>query len=159
MARFGGAAPKAPASEVVKLMEEAGLESRLDEDDAGRWGGQRSGQRSTDGVVLRVSGLPSELAKVVTTSQAVGASLVGRAGLGLSWMTLRDGDAGEVVSSIEEVRRRLDPFACVVLDAPTEVREKVEVWGEDPAIPLMRRIKARFDPHGMCNPGMFAGGI
>ncbi|MDQ3575563.1 MAG: FAD-binding oxidoreductase, partial [Actinomycetota bacterium] len=76
-----------------------------------------------------------------------------------SWITLGRGDAGELVASIEEVRRRLDPFACVVLDAPAEVREKVDVWGEVEAVPLMRRVKARFDPHGVCNPGIFVGGI
>ena len=39
------------------------------------------------------------------------------------------------------------------------VREKVEVWGEGHAISLMRRVKDRFDPHGVCNPGIFVGGI
>jgi len=27
------------------------------------------------------------------------------------------------------------------------------------ALPLMRRVKARFDPAGACNPGVFVGGI
>jgi glycolate oxidase FAD binding subunit len=62
------------------------------------------------------------------------------------------------VASIEDLRRRLQPFPCVVLDAPSDVREKVDVWGED-ALPLMRRVKARFDPHNVCNPGIFVGGM
>ncbi len=159
MARFGGVAAEAPAKEVLELMEKAGLEARLEEDDGERWQRQRSRQRSADGAVLRVSGLVSELPKVLKTTRDVGTSLVGRAGLGLSWMTLADGDTGDLVSSVEEVRRRLHPFACVVLDAPAEVREKAEVWGEAEATPLMQRIKARFDPHGVCNPGIFIGGI
>ncbi|MDP8992246.1 MAG: FAD-binding oxidoreductase [Actinomycetota bacterium] len=167
MARFGGAAPEAGAREVQKLMEQAGLETRLDEDDDDSWERQRRRQRSTEGAVVRVSGLASELAEVLRSAEAVGASMVGRAGLGLSWMTLGEadgegegsGDVDELVSDFEEVSRRLDPFDCVVLDAPAEVREKVEVWGENEAVPLMRRIKARFDPHGVCNPGIFIGGI
>jgi FAD/FMN-containing dehydrogenase len=49
----------------------------------------------------------------------------------------------------------------VVLDAPAEVRAELDVWGVDdsPALALMRRVKARFDPAGACNPGVMAGGI
>ncbi len=159
MARFVGAAPEAGAREVVKLMERAGLEARLAADDDDRWDRQRERQRSADGAVVRVSGLASELPRVLRSAREVGASLVGRAGMGLSWMTLGQAEASELDSSIEEVRRRLHPFPCVVLDAPAEVREKVEVWGDDGAVPLMRRVKARFDGPGVCNPGIFVGGI
>ena len=159
MARFVGAAPEAGAREVVKLMEGAGLDARLAADDDDRWDRQRARQRSADGAVVRVSGLASELPKVLRSAREVGASLVGRAGLGLSWVTLGDGDVPELVSNIEGLRRRLHPFPCVVLDAPAEVREKVEVWGDDAAVPLMRRVKARFDGPGVCNPGIFVGGI
>jgi glycolate dehydrogenase FAD-binding subunit len=106
-----------------------------------------------------VSGLASELPTVLRSAQEVGGSLVGRAGLGLSWMTLAEKDVPELVADIEEVRRRLHPFPCVVLDAPAEVREKVDVWGDEGAVPLMRRVKARFDGPGVCNPGIFVGGI
>ncbi|MDP9006020.1 MAG: FAD-binding oxidoreductase [Actinomycetota bacterium] len=159
MARFAGAAPEAGAREVVKLMDVAGLEARLTADDDDLWDRQRARQRSAEGAVLRVSGLASELPKVLRSAQEVGASLVGRAGLGLTWLTLGEGDATELVAGIEEVRRRLHPFPCVVLDAPVEVREKVEVWGDDAAVPLMRRVKSRFDSQGVCNPGIFVGGI
>jgi glycolate oxidase FAD binding subunit len=160
LARFGGVTPDAPAKRTVDLMEEAGLDAGLvEDDDDDIWERQRNRQRSTDGAVVRVSGLPSELPNVLRAAQAVGASLVGRAGLGLSWLTLQGEDAGELVSTVEELRRRLTPFACVVLDAPVQVREKVDVWGDDNAVTLLRRIKARFDPAGVCNPGIFVGGI
>lgn len=159
LARFGGAAPEAAAREVVTLLERAGLETRLEEDDGALWDRQRAGQRSTGGTVLRVSGLASELPVVVRAAEDVGASIVGRAGLGLSWLTLGGTDGSEAVSAIEDLRRRLHPFPCVVLDAPTAVREKVDVWGEGQAVSLMRRVKARFDPDGVCNPGIFVGGI
>ncbi len=159
LVRFGGAAPEAAAKEVARLMERAGMETRHVEDDEALWGRQRAGQRSADGTVVRVSGLAAELSTVVRSAEEVGASLVGRAGLGLSWLTMADSDGSEVVSSIEELRRRLHPFPCVVLDAPQAVREKVDVWGEPQALSLMRRVKYRFDPHAVCNPGIFVGGI
>jgi glycolate oxidase FAD binding subunit len=159
MARFGGAAPEAAAGEVVKLLEQAGLDAETESDDDGRWERQRAGQRSADGAVVRVSGLPSELPAVLRAAQDVGASLVGRAGMGLSWLALPAGDVGALASAVEELRRRLDPFPCVVLDAPADLRERVDVWGVDEAMPLMRRVKERFDPHGVCNPGIFVGGI
>jgi FAD/FMN-containing dehydrogenase len=40
-----------------------------------------------------------------------------------------------------------------VLDAPRELREQVDVWGREQT-PLMRRVRERFDPAGVCNPGV-----
>ena len=159
LARFGGAAPEAAAKEVAQLMEQARLETRMEADDDALWDRQRNAQRSADGTVVRVSGLASELAEVVRSADEAGASLVGRAGLGLSWLTMAGDDAADAVSAVEELRRRLQPFPCVVLDAPRLVREKVDVWGEAQAAPLMRRVKERFDPERICNPGIFVGGI
>ena len=158
LARFGGAVPEAAADRTVELLEEAGVEAQAMTDDEGAWERQRAGQRSTDGAVVRVSGLSSELPAVLKAAKEAGASLVGRGGLGLSWITLPPQEPGALVAAIEDLRRRLRPFACVVLDAPGDVREKVDVWGED-ATALMRRVKARFDPHNVCNPGIFVGGI
>ena len=86
---------------------------------------------------------------------------MGRAGLGLSWIDLPSVSGPEdLAGRIEEVRRDLAPLACTVLDAPDEVRDRVDVWGPDPqAVALMRRLKERFDPAGVCNPGLFVGGI
>ena len=42
-------------------------------------------------------------------------------------------------------------------EAPARVREALDPWGEVGAgeLELMRRVKARFDPDGTCNPGVF----
>jgi FAD/FMN-containing dehydrogenase len=48
----------------------------------------------------------------------------------------------------------------VLLDAPAELRAAVDPWGVDgPAVALARRVKQRFDPAGVCNPGIHVGGI
>ena len=47
-------------------------------------------------------------------------------------------------------------------DLAIRLRGVVKRYGEITAVnglDLMRRVKARFDPTGTCNPGVFAGGI
>ncbi|MER6173939.1 FAD-binding oxidoreductase [Streptosporangium sp. NPDC001681] len=46
-----------------------------------------------------------------------------------------------------------------VLTAPAEIARGVDRWGPSGALPLMRRIKERFDPDRRMSPGRFAGGI
>ena len=159
LARFGGAAPEAAATQAVELLGEAGLDAQRVGDDEGLWERQRQRQRASDGTVVRVSGLTSALPAVLRSAHEADASLVGRAGMGLSWVTLPAQETSALVAVIEDLRRRLRPFPCVVFDAPSDVREKVDVWGDDSAVPLMRRVKARFDPYNVCNPGVFVGGI
>jgi glycolate oxidase FAD binding subunit len=161
LARFGGAAPEPRAADAVDVIRDAGLDASVVADDEPLWELQRRGQRSGEGAVLRVSALPADLHKVLDAADRAGASVVGRAGLGVSWLSIPPRATGEVVGAIEDLRRVLHPAVCVVLDAPRQVREEVDVWGvmDGPALELMRRVKTRFDPAGVCNRGLFVGGI
>ena len=168
LARFGGAACEARAGSAVALIGGWGLDAGVVEgDDAECWQRQRNRQRSVPGpsggrgAIVRVSGLPAELPRVIRAAERAGGALVGRAGLGLSWIEVPSAAGAEdLAGRVEEVRRDLAPRACTVLDAPDEVRDRVDVWGPDPtAVALMRRLKERFDPAGVCNPGRFLGGI
>jgi glycolate oxidase FAD binding subunit len=49
----------------------------------------------------------------------------------------------------------------VVFDAmPDAARPLVDAWGPPPpSLALMRAVKTNFDPHGLCNPGRFVGGL
>jgi len=154
LARFGGAAASAPADDAAETMKGHGLETEVSPEDAEWWGDQREAQRSDSGVVVRVSGLQSQLARTLELARDLDARVVGRAGLGLSWITFPDG--GDPVATVDDVRRRLAPSPCVVLDAPDSVRESMDVWGpSDPgAAMLMQRVKERFDPAGVCAPGL-----
>jgi glycolate oxidase FAD binding subunit len=162
LARFGGIAAAQQAAAARKLLAEAGLEAAVADDDEPLWAAQRAAQRAADGgAVVRVSGRPTQLADACVAAQVAGATLVGRAGLGVSWIALPPAAPGELVQSIARLRKVLAPSPCVVLDAPAYVRTHLDPWDhpEDAALVLMRRVKSRFDPTATCNPAIFVGGI
>lgn len=50
--------------------------------------------------------------------------------------------------------------AVVFAAMPQRARARVDAWGDPPpSFPLMRALKANFDPKGLCNPGRFVGGL
>jgi glycolate oxidase FAD binding subunit len=161
LVRLSGADPSARLAGAVALLAGAGLAVDTNEEDDAVWAAQRVGQRSQGGdAVVKVSALPSALPGVLAAAEALGGSVVGRAGLGLSWIRLPTDDEAELVAAVEDLRRRLAPAAVVVTDAPAGVRHKVDPWGgETGPVDLMRRVKERFDPAGVCAPGLFVGGI
>ncbi|GAA0582018.1 FAD-binding oxidoreductase [Paractinoplanes ferrugineus] len=48
---------------------------------------------------------------------------------------------------------------AVVLTAPPDVRDILDMWGPVPGLSLMRRVKDQFDPDHRFAPGRFVGGI
>jgi glycolate oxidase FAD binding subunit len=163
LARFAGLAATAQAAAAERLLAELGVDAAAaTKDDDALWAAQRAAQRAADGgAVVRVSGRPSALAEACVAAQVAGATLVGRAALGLSWIALPAAAPGELVTAIARLRTVLAPSPCVVLDAPAYVRTHLDPWDhpEDASLVLMRRVKERFDPAHTCNPGIFVGGI
>jgi glycolate oxidase FAD binding subunit len=49
--------------------------------------------------------------------------------------------------------------SAVVLFAPPDVRDTVDMWGPVPSLALMQAVKDQFDPQRRMAPGRFAGGI
>jgi glycolate oxidase FAD binding subunit len=162
LVRFAGVAAGAQAQEAVAVLASAGLKAEQ-ADDAGAWAAQRDGQRAAPGgAVVRVSGRSSGLPAVLDAARTEGASVVARAGLGLAWVRLAPAEPPALVAAVERLRAALAPAPCVVLDAPEGVRAALDPWdepAEGPHAALMRRVKARFDPAGTCNPGRYAAGI
>ncbi|HEY1596609.1 MAG TPA: FAD-binding oxidoreductase [Thermoleophilaceae bacterium] len=151
LARLGGATAGPQAEAAARVLTDAGLDTGIVEDDFELWARQRSEQRSADHAVVRVSGRQTELARTIGAAEALGGSLVGRASLGISWITLDP-------VRIADLRAELAPVKCVVLDAPRDVRASLDVWDAEPSA-LAERVKQRFDPAGVFAPGTFAGGI
>jgi glycolate oxidase FAD binding subunit len=76
--------------------------------------------------------------------------------------TFRVATCEALVSSLTAAREALAVLGgfLTVLDAPAQVRAKVDVWGPAPdGLTVMRRLKREFDAKGVLNPGRFVGGI
>ena len=141
LARFAGAVarPQSEAAEV--LLRREGLSTEILDDDTSVWDEQRAAQRGP--LVVKVSGLPTRLPALLRAADQLGASVVGRAALGVSWLRLEEPSG----AAVERLRR---DWIAVVQDRPAELH--VDPWGEmDPAaLALMQRVKDRFDPAGVC---------
>jgi glycolate oxidase FAD binding subunit len=138
LARFGGATAVAQAEAAARLLDGAEV---VDEDDA-LWEAQRDGQRSPAGLVVKVSALQTDLPELLRLARDHGATLVGRAGLGLHWLRLDEGDHGALVRALRE------RFAAVVLDHPAGVEPGPHEPSDAGARLLAGRVKERFDPDG-----------
>jgi glycolate oxidase FAD binding subunit len=89
-----------------------------------------------------------------------GAEIVGDAATGVLWISLDASDraARWFVKLIAEAHRYRGH--AVVLAAPLNLKQNVDVWGSAPAaLSLMREIKHQFDPKELLNPGRLVRGI
>ena len=71
-------------------------------------------------------------------------------------------DRPAAMAAIERVRELATAAGgnAIVERCPAAVKRDIDVWGGAPQdIEMMRRVKERFDPSGILNPGRFVGGI
>ena len=88
--------------------------------------------------------------------------LRGSAGAGVVYAALDNTESvANVVAAVDALREVCTRHggSVVVLDAPAEMKQALDVWGPVPAIDLMRRVKDQFDPDHRLAPGRFVGGI
>jgi glycolate oxidase FAD binding subunit len=116
---------------------------------------------------LQIASLPADLAFTlraideVAGQRHLAARVSGRAGLGVLQASFTGGDAGAHVSSVRALRERLRgrDASVVIRHASAEVRRGADVFGDvGDALPLMRRVKDRFDPARILSPGRFVTG-
>ena len=156
LARCAGPEAVRRAQRTAQLMREHGLTGvDVSDHDDPLWERQRAGQRSAEAALVRIAARPSALAAVIAAAERCAGTLVGRAALGHTFVEVEP-------EAVDRLREALpDAAAAVLLDGPAEVRGRHDPWGAvaGPAAELMRRVKARFDPAGTCNPGLFVAGI
>jgi glycolate oxidase FAD binding subunit len=158
LARCAGADPPARAARVAELMAELGLGSEVIDQDGHLWEDQRTAQRAQSGdvAVVRVVARPSRLGELLELAGSSSARAVGRVALGLSYLQVDPGALSRLLGALPA------GSSWTLLDAPEAVRAGMDPWGDalsEPALELMRRVKARFDPAMTCNPGVFVGGM
>ena len=121
-----------------------------------------------DEVAVKISAPPSELTGVLDSAlgacsrRGVAPRITGHAGIGVTYVALSGRDEEAHIQIVEELReiwtRR--GGSVVVRSAPPAFKERVEAWGPlGSRLELTRRVKQKFDPRGIMNPGRFAGGI
>jgi FAD/FMN-containing dehydrogenase len=93
-------------------------------------------------------------------------AVTAHAGSGIIWACFLLGPTAPpdeaVADALESLRREaVDADGSLVLqDAPASLKRRVDAWGKPgDGFDVMRRVKAEFDPMGVCNPGRFLGGI
>jgi len=138
MARFGGATAVAQAEAAQRLLGDA----EIVEDDDAVWEAQRAAQRSPSGLVVKVSALQTDLPQLLRIARDHGATLVGRAALGLHWLRH---DEGDHMALVEALRGR---WAAAVLDRPADLEVDRDGRVDPGARMLAERVKERFDPSG-----------
>jgi FAD/FMN-containing dehydrogenase len=128
------------------------------------------------GTTIKVAFWAGQLAHVLRLIRESGAqhgvdpAISGSAGAGvLDVVADQDVEPEAVAGFLNELRARLDALAAggvvpsvasaVVVWAPPEVRDSVDLWGPVPSLRLMRAVKDQFDPEHRLAPGRFAGGI
>jgi glycolate oxidase FAD binding subunit len=140
LARFAGAAPRPQAEAAEALLRAEGLATEI-VDSHEPWDEQRTAQRGP--MVVKVSALPTRLPGLLRAAGELGASVVGRATLGLWWLRFEEPSA----QAVERLRR---DFLAVVQDRPAGL--DADPLGPMPPATraLMQRVKERFDPAGAC---------
>ena len=124
-------------------------------------------------LILKASVLISEVAEAMRQGEEIAAkgrlrvATISEAGTGIvRYYFQADGAGKESFDRLAGVVAPLRAFAIeakgslVVLQAPPEVKAKVDVWGPvGDVIAQMRGLKQQFDPGGTLNPCRFVGGL
>ncbi len=148
-AQADAAARPAPGAEVGTEMPAGFGEHPWNRDGAGEVGVR---------VAAEVAGAPAVLRAL---DRAGAIRIAGRLGVGVLEAGLPAADPDAVAATVERLRADVAPHdgSVVVLQAPPEVKARLDVWGSVGPLDLMRRIKDRFDPDHRLSPGRFVGGI
>jgi glycolate oxidase FAD binding subunit len=143
-----------PAVSVVSGQQEAEVwrahETRI-------WGG--------NGTLLKICVLPTKVSRLLTDLDqlASGSGIEycagGRAALGVLYVRLTS-HCERHPSVVNELRQKAAATGGSLVIASAGAEMTVDRWGDvGDALPLMRAVKARFDPKGTLNPGGGPGGL
>jgi glycolate oxidase FAD binding subunit len=156
----------AKAAAAICLAYAAPASIPLNGDENAVWDEAERAVWNQQGSVLKVSVLPTDVAYLVgeisrgCDANRVSWSVFGRAALGVLFVRV-DGDPQAIRSLVADWRHRASVHdGSLVVHSAALGLASIPRWGDAPAaMPMMRAIKARFDPHGILSPGMGPGGL
>ena len=112
------------------------------------------------GTGLKVSARLSRLGAVLDLLGRPGVTVRGSLGAGVLYAGMpADTPVEAVAGLVADLRAALAPGEGSAVVVCTPVSDGLDRWGPVLGLELMRRVKARFDPRGLLNPGRFVGGI
>jgi D-lactate dehydrogenase (cytochrome) len=132
-----------------------GMTDALDTQGETIWSQWQRRAASRDRVLLRIGVPNGRLADVVSHSALEGSDFVADATAGVVWASC---PAGLDVGAFAELRQtaRASAGYVTVLGAPPAVLEHIDSGGHQPDLaPWMERLRRRWDPAGILNPGRF----
>jgi glycolate oxidase FAD binding subunit len=159
---------EAQAETASHILGSFGEVRTLSDEEAASLGPLNPPGTADDEVAIKISAPPAELTGVLDSTlgacsrRGVTPRLTGHAGAGVTYVGLSGGDEeahSQIVEELREIWLRRGG-SVVVREAPPAFKERVEVWGPvGSRLELTRRVKEKFDPRGVLNPGRFVGGI
>lgn len=164
--RFEGFGPgvEQQSRRLLDLSARLGLRAEpLDDGRARAFWARHGGARVLGPFRAKLSAPPAAIEPAAAALDLLRRALPGGSGvwyptLGLGFVGGAAASADALVAAAAEARALLAALggALVVHDAPADVRARLDVWGTLPAaLDLMRRLKARLDPHALLAPGRF----
>lgn len=108
---------------------------------------------------LVVSSLVALQQSVTETSVTLQGRIHAASGLGQLRLVGAEADYKAVLQTLRSHCEQAGGYLSV-LEAPAAVKQHIDLWGySGTALAAMRKLKERFDPQGILNPGRFVGGI
>jgi glycolate oxidase FAD binding subunit len=120
-----------------------------------------------DGIILKITVLPTEVGGVldelqrISASTGIAATAIGRAALGVLAVRV-DGSDQAAALVIDGLRRAAGRRggAVVVVRAPAGISALIDPWGDvGDASAMMQAVKSRFDPRNTLSPGRGPAGL
>jgi glycolate oxidase FAD binding subunit len=163
------AAADRQARRAVAMVEAAGLTAAIvgDQDEDDLWRRHEAEAWRPDGIILKVTVLPTEVPTVLGNLQQLAAAggvsyaAIGRAALGVLAVRLEGLDEAAALV-IDGVRRAAAHRGghVLVLRGPAGIGTRVDPWGDvGEASAMMQAVKSRFDPRNTLSPGRGPAGL
>ena len=123
--------------------------------------------RDESALEIRIAVPPSKVSvslsqlEALSNSLGLGTELVAYPTLGMLVASFSEADVDACANFVQQSRQcAIDVGgSLIVTRASVDLKARLDVWGESPALALMRSFKHEFDPKSVLNPGRYVGAI